>query len=151
MPLEVLSAGESMTLCRAAADLVLTRFKSLAHRSERVDRKLSQLFTELSGDMEKTLVEVHQHDPAGSGVGSPDEKAGRRAALGFLPSLSKGCEAIRLDRESGFYLVECILKDLAAFYGALVRQSCDERSRELLLRWELAIGTRLEFLRRVVL
>jgi len=149
MNLQVLSSSESMTLCRAAANLVLTRFTSMARRTEKGDRDLSQLFMELAGDMERNLVEIHQYDRAGWRVGSPDEEAGRSSALGFLPSLSRGSE--RLDRESGFYLVECILEDLAGFYGALVRQSCDERSRELLLRWKLAVEARLEFLHRVVL
>jgi hypothetical protein len=151
MNLEVLSTSESMTLCRAAANLVLTRFKSLSDRSRLGDRQLSHLFTVLAGDMERNLVEVHQYDRAGWRLAAPDEEAGQRAALGFLPSLSKGGEGVRLDRESGFYLGECILEDLARFYGALDRQCCDEGSRELLLRWKSAVGVRLEFLRRVVL
>ena len=151
MNLEVLSSRESMTLCRAAANLVLSRFSSMARRTEKGDRSLSQLFMELAGDMERNLVEIFQLEGQGRLPEAFEEETGQKVARGFLPSLSKGSDGVHLDRESGFYVVECILEDLSAFYGALVRQSCDEKSRELLLRWKLAIGARLEFLHRVVL
>ena len=47
--------------------------------------------------------------------------------------------------------MECILEDLARFYAALVRQTCDEKSREFLLRSKQAVNGRLDFLRHVAL
>jgi hypothetical protein len=147
----VLSPGESLTLCRAAAGLVQTRLTSMARRIEREDSDLGQLFMELAADLQRDFVDVHHPDEPGGRPGSPGEEPGQRAAMGFLPSLSKVREGVRLDRESGFYLVECLLEDLARLYGAIVRQSRNEALRELLLRWKRAIETRLEFLHRVVL
>ena len=57
MNLEVLSTSESMSLCRAAAGLVLSRFRRLANQAEEGDHKLSPLFTELAGDVERNLIE----------------------------------------------------------------------------------------------
>ena len=151
MSLEVLSSRESLSLCRAAAQLVLDRFRWLAQRTEREDRKLSQLFADLAGDVEKNLVEVYQLEGQSHLPQALEEKAGHQAARGFLPSLSKTVDGDRLDRESGFYLVERVLEDLAGFYGTLIRQSCDEQSREFLLRSKQAVEARLEFLRHVVL
>ena len=151
MNLEVLTSSESINLCRSAAGLVQSRFASMARRSEQGDRDLSRLFMELAGDMGRNLVEIQQLDAPGRLPESPEEKAAQKVALGFLPSLSKGSSEVRLDRESGFYRVECILADLAGFYAALVRHSCDEKSRENLRRWKLAVEARLEFLRHVVL
>ena len=151
MNLEVLSSSESMTLCRAAANLVLSRFRRLAQQTEHGDRRLSQLFMELAGDVERNLVEMSDLDGRGSLPEALEEETVQRVARGFLPSLSKSREGVCLDRESGFHLMERILGDLAGFYGALVRQSCDEKSRDLLLRSTLAVRTRLEFLRHVTL
>jgi hypothetical protein len=151
MTLEVLSSSESLSLCRAAAGLVLNRFRRLAHQTEQEDRKLSQLMTELADEVERNLVEIHQLDGQDRLPEALDEASGQRVARGFLPSLSKNCDGVRLDRESGFYLMECILEELAGFYSTLVRQSSDERSRDLLLRLKLAVADRLEFLRHVVL
>jgi hypothetical protein len=145
MTLEVLSSGESMALCRAAAGMALSRFRTLAQQARDGDRKLSELFLELAGDVERNLAEMDQL--AGQ---SPSTEAAK-AARGFLPTLSKGGEGSRLDRESGFYLVECILEELAGFYGMLARQSCDEPSRDLLQRSALAAKSRLIFLHHVVL
>jgi len=149
MNLEVLSSSESRTLCRAAANQALTRFRRLAHHAEQGDRRLSQLFMELAGDVERNLVEMSELD--GPLPEAPEEETAQKVARGFLPSLSKSIDGIRLDRESGFYLVECILEELAGFYGTLVRQCCDEKSRELLLRSKLSIKARLEYLQHVVL
>jgi len=151
MNLEVLTSSESMNLCRSAAGLVQGQFVSMARRIEQGYRDLSRLFMELSGDMGRNLVEIQQLDAPGRLPESPEEEAAQKVALGFLPSLSKGGSEVRLDRESGFYRVECILEDLARFYGALVRQSCDEKSRDNLLRWKLTVEARLEFLHHVVL
>ena len=151
MNLEVLSSNESMTLCRAGANLALSRFRSLAHQAEGGDRKLSRLFIELADDVQGHLVEIHQLDGQGRLPEDLEEEAGQKVARGFLPSLSKSGDGVRLDRESGFYRVECILKELGAFYGTLVRQSCDEKSRELLLRLASAVRSRLEYLHHVVL
>jgi hypothetical protein len=123
----------------------------MARRIEQGDRELSRLFMELAGDMGRNLVEIQHLDAPGRLPESPEEEAAQKVALGFLPSLSKGSSEVRLDRESGFYRVECILSDLAGFYGALVRQSRDERSRDNLLRWKRTVEARLEFLHHVVL
>ena len=151
MNLEVLSSSESMTLCRAAAKLVLSRFRRLAQQTEQGDRKLSHLFGDLAGDVERSLIDMNQLDGQSWLPEAVGEETGQKVARGFLPSLSRNRDGVSLDRESGFHLMECILGDLAGFYGALVRQSCDEKSRDLLLRSTLAVKTRLEFLRHVVL
>jgi len=151
MNLEVLSTSESMSLCRAAAGLVLGRFRLLADQTETQDPKLNQLFTDLADEVERSLVEMDQLDGQARLPEVLDEKTGQQVARGFLPSLSKGHDGVRMGRESGFYLVECVLEDLARFYGVLARQSSDEKSRELLLRWKSAIGSRLLFLQHVVL
>jgi len=151
MNLEVLSSRESTSLCRAAAHLVLDRFRWLAQRADPGDLQLSRLFLDLDSDVEKHLMEirgVEEPDPVAAEVVSLMEQS---TARGFLPSLSKTIGGARLDRESGFYLVECILEDLAGFYGTVVRQTCDDRSRDLLLRLKGAVRARLDFLRRVVL
>ena len=151
MNLEVLSSSESRTLCRAAANEALSRFRRLADQAEQGDRRLSQLFMELAGDVERSLVEMRDLDGPGPLPEALEEETAQKVARGFLPSLSKSSDGVRLDRESGFYLVECILEELAAFYGTLVRQSCDEKSRDFLLRSRLAINARLEYLHHVVL
>ena len=151
MNLEVLSSNESMTLCRAAANLALSRFRRLAHQAEEGDRKLSRLFVVLAEEVEGHLVEIHQLDGQSRLPEDLEDETGQKVARGFLPSLSKSRDVVRLDRESGFYLVECILGELNAFYGTLVRQSCDEKSRDLLLRLASAARSRLEYLHHVVL
>jgi hypothetical protein len=149
MNLEVLSSSESMTLCRAAANQALSRFRRLAHQAEQGGCRLSQLFMELAGDVERNLVEMNELDGRDPLPEAHVEETAQKVARGFLPSLSKSRD--RLDRESGFYVVECILGELAGFYGTLVRQSRDEKSRDLLLRSKQAITVRLEYLRHVVL
>lgn len=151
MKMEVLSLGESLSLCRAAAILVSNRFQWLARQTEQGDRKLSQLFGELAGEVERNLNEIHHLDGLDRPPGASEREAGQEVARGFLPSLSKSIDGVRVDRESGFYLMECLLEDLAQFYGALVRQCSDEKSRDLLLRLKLAVKGRLEFLQHVVL
>lgn len=151
MNLEVLSSSESRALCRAAANQALSRFRSLAHQAEQVDRRLSQLFMELAGDVERNLVEMSELEGRSPLPEALEEETAQKVARGFLPSLSKSSDGVRLDRESGFYLVECILEELAGFYVTLIRQSCDEKSRDLLLRLKLAIKARLEYLHHMVL
>ena len=138
-------------LCRAAANLVLSRFRRLAQQTEQGEHKLSHLFGELAADVERSLIDMNRLDGQSWLPEALEEETAQKVARGFLPSLSKSREGVCLDRESGFHLMECILGDLAGFYGALVRQSCDEKSKDLLLRSTLAVKTRLEFLRHVVL
>lgn len=151
MNLEVLSSSDSMTLCRAAAQLALSRFRKLGQQAAERDPKLSRLFVELAGDMERHLGEIHQLDGQDDLPDAHRDQMREQVARGFLPSLSKATDELRLDRESGFHLVECILEELAGFYGTLVRQSCDEKSRDLLRRLGLAIQDRVGFLHQVVL
>lgn len=150
MSLEVLSSSECISLCREAATLVLGRFRWLAKRAGPGDRPLALLFSELAGDVERNLIDIRQLEGPGP-PGVPEEETGRQVARGFLPSLSKTAGGGSLDRESGFYLAECLLQELAGFYGALVRQTGDEQARELLNRSKRASESRLEFLRHVVL
>jgi len=151
MTLKVLSSSESMSLCRGAADLVLDRFHWLAGRTAPEDHPLTVLFADLAGDVERDLVEIDQLEAQGHPSGAHQQESGRTVARGFLPSLLKTAGEGRLSRESGFYLVECLLEDLAGFYGALVRQSCDKTSRDFLLRAKQTVNGRLDFLHKVVL
>ena len=142
--MEVLSSGECRSLCREAAVLVLRRFRLLATQSDPGDRPLTLLFGDLAAEVERSLVEIGPleiHEP----------ETGRGVAGGFLPSLSKSPGGGELDRESGLYLAECIFQDLAGFYGTLVRQTGDERSKALLQRSKSAAESRLEYLRTVVM
>src|SRR5438309_991542 len=109
MNLEVLSSSESMTLCRAAAKLVLSRFRRLAQQTEQGDRKLSHLFGDLASDVERNLIDMNQLDGQNCLPEALQEETGQKVARGFLPSLSKSREGVCLDRESGFHLMECIL------------------------------------------
>jgi len=149
--MEVLSSRESTSLCRAAALLVRGRFRWLAQRADPGDLQLSRLFSDLDRDVEMNLVEILGLEEPDQVTGEAEEQMGQRAARGFLPSLSKTIGGARLDRESGFFLVECILEDLAGFYGAMVRQTCDEKARDLFLRLQQAVQARLDFLHHVVL
>ncbi|SRR5579859_2587795 len=151
MNMEVLSPRESTSLCRAAAHLVLDRFRWLAQRADPGDLQLSRLFSELDSDVEKHLVEILGVQEQDTLSGEAESQMGKSTARGFLSSLSKTIGGARLDRESGFYLVECTLEDLAGFYGTVFRQTRDDRSRDLLLRLRGAVRARLDFLRRVVL
>jgi hypothetical protein len=151
MTLEVLSSIESMSLARGAADLVLNRFHWLARRAGPEDHPLTLLFADLAGDVERNLLEIGQLEAQGHLPGAHEQESGRTAARGFLPSLSKASGEGRLDRESGFYLVECLLEDLAGFYGAVVRQTCDEKARGFLLRSKQTVNGRLDFLHHMVL
>ncbi|HEV3029389.1 MAG TPA: hypothetical protein VG457_17550 [Planctomycetota bacterium] len=151
MSLKVLSSRESVSLCRAAALLVLGRFRWLAQRADPGDLQLSRLFTDLDRDVEKHLVEILGLGEPGQVVGEVEEQMGQRAARGFLPSLSKTIGGALLDREAGFFLVECILEDLSGFYGAMVRQTCDDQARDLFLRLKQAVHARLNLLHHVVL
>ncbi len=151
MTLEVLSSSESMSLCLGAANLVLNRFEDLARRTAPGDHPLALLFGDLAGDMDRNLLEIRRMEGQNPRPGAGEQAMGQTAARGFLPSLSKTSGEAHLNRESGFYLMECILEDLAGFYGALVRQTCDEKSREFLLRLRHTVNGRLEFLRHVVL
>ena len=151
MNLEVLSSSECRSLCREAALLVRNRFRWLRERAASGDRPLTLLFGDLAADAERNLSEIrHLEGPGGPPPNSETEPV-QQVARGFLPSLSKTGGAERLDRESGFYLAECILADLAEFYGALVRHTGDEPSKDLLQRSKLAAESRLEFLRQVIL
>src|SRR5436190_3988051 len=134
MSLEVLSWSESVSLCREAAILVLNRFRTLAQRAGPEDRPLIQLFNELAGDAERNLDEIRQFRGPGLPQGLPEVAMAKKVAQGFLPSLSKSVGAGSLDRESGFYLAECVLGDLGGFYGALVLQTGVERARSRLRR-----------------
>jgi len=147
----VLSSSESMSLCRGAAGLVLDRFHWLARRAAPEDHPLTVLFADLAGDVERNLVEIDQLEARGHPPGAHERESGRTVARGFLPSLSRTAGEGRLGRESGFHLVECLLEDLAGFYGALVRQACDETSRDFLLRSKQTVNGRLDFLHHVVL
>jgi hypothetical protein len=149
MNLAVLSSSECMSLCRDAAFLVMSRFRWLAQRTAPEDRPLILLFRDLAADLEANLQHIEHLE--GLNPSSGDGETGQRTARGFLPSLEKTPGGSGLDRESGFYLAECILKDLDAFYGALVRHICDEQSRTLLQRSKQAVENRLKFLRHVVL
>ena len=151
MTLEVLSSSESMSLCLGAANLVLDRFKALARRTAPEEHPLALLFANLAGDMERSLLEIQQLEGQDPLQGANEQGMGQTAARGFFPSLSKTAGEARLNWESGFYLVECLLENLAGFYGALVRQTCDEKSRDFLLRSKHTVDGRLESLRRVVL
>ena len=151
MNLEVLSWSETVSLCREAAGLVLNRFRTLAQRADPGDRPLSELFKDLAGDAERSLDEIRRLHGPGPPPGLSESEMATRVARGFLPSLLKSVGTGSLDRESGFYLAECVLGDLVGFYGALVRQTGDERARELLQRSGLAVKARLDFLRFVVL
>jgi len=150
MNLEVLSSNESRSLCLGAANLVLNRFQGLARRTAPEDPPLALLFADLAGDMERSLLEIQRLEGQNPLRGAGEEM-GQTAARGFLPSLSKTGGEAHLNRESGFYLMECILEDLAGFYGALVRQTTDEKSREFILRSKHTVNGRLDFLRHVVL
>ena len=149
MTIEVLSSKESLSLCRDAATLVLEGIRGLAHRAGPSDRPLRSLFEDMTADLEKNLLEIGVLE--GRNAGIRDEKPGQQTARGFLPSLAKSRGTDGVDRESGFYMAECILGDLSGFYGALVRQTNDEGSRDLLERSKRAVESRLDFLRRVVL
>jgi|SRR5579862_9593421 len=151
MTLEVLSSSETLSLCRGAADLVLNRFQWLRRQTTPEDHPLALLLDDLAGDLERNLLEIYRLKGQDLRPGADEKERGRTAARGFLPSLSKTAGEAHLNRESGFYLMECILEDLAGFYGALVRQSCDEQSRDFLLRSKHAVNGRLEFLSHVVL
>lgn len=151
MTLEVLSSSECMSLCLGAATLVLNRFQELARRTAAEDPPLTLLFADVAGDMEGNLQEIRRSEGQRPLNGAGEREMGQTAARGFLPSLSKTIGEAHLNRESGFYLMECILKDLEGFYGALVRQTCDDRSRRFLLRSKHTVNGRLEFLRHVVL
>jgi hypothetical protein len=151
MKMEVLSSRESTSLCRAAAHLVLSRFRWLAQRADPGDLQLRLLFSDLESDVEKNLVEILGVEEPGHVSGAAEEQMAQNAARGFLPSLLKTIGDARLDRESGFYLVECILEDLAGFYGTVVRQTCDDQVRDLLQRLRQTVDARLAFLHRVVL
>nr|MBI3857500.1 hypothetical protein [Planctomycetota bacterium] len=151
MNLEVLSASESVSLCLGAAKLVLNRFRGLAQRTRSGDRPLSLLFDELAGDVERNLIELKQVEGPGRQPEGLEEEKAQKSARGFLPSLSKPDGGGPLDREAGFYLAESILEDLAGFYGTLVRQTCDDKSREHLLQSKKAVEARIEYLHRVVL
>ena len=130
---------------------MLDRFHWLAGRAAPEDHPLTVLFADLAGDVERNLVEIEQLEAQGHPPGTHQQVSGRTVARGFLPSLSKTAGEGRLSRESGFYLVECLLEDLAGFYGALVRQCCDETSRDFLLRSKQTVNGRLAFLHHVVL
>jgi len=151
MTLEVLSSSESMSLYRGAANLVLNRFRWLARRAASENQPLTLLFADLVSDVERNLMEIRQLEGQGHPPGAHEQETGQTAARGFLPSLSKTAGEGPLDVESGFFLVECILEELARFYGALVRQTCDETSRDFLRRSRKTVNDRLEFLHQVLL
>lgn len=151
MNLEVLSSSECRSLCREAAILVLDRFRWLRERSGSADRPLTVLFGDLAADAERNLTEIRHLENLGWTPEPQDAEPVQQVARGFLPSLSKTTGGDRLDRESGFYLAECLLEDLADFYGALVRHTGDEPSKDLLHRSKRAAESRLEFLRQVIL
>src|SRR2546422_5520556 len=106
MNLEVLSSSESMMLCRAAANLVLSRFRSLAQQTEQGDRKLSHLCGDVAGDVERSLIDMNQLDGQSWLPKALEEETAQKVARGFLPSLSKSREGVCPDRESGFHLME---------------------------------------------
>ena len=151
MSLEVLSATESMSLCRGAANVVLNHFQWLARRTAPEDQPLALLFADLGSVMERNLLEIQRFEGQAPLLGADELEKARRAARGFLPSLSKTTGEARLNRESGFYLVECLLEELAGFYGTLARQAVDEKARTFLLRSSQTVKGRLQFLQHVVL
>lgn len=140
-----------MSLCRGAAHLVLNRFQGLTRRTAPKDPPLALLFADLGNDLERNLLEIQRLEGQDSPPRADEQEMERTAARGFLPSLSKTTGEAHLNRESGFYVAECILEELAGFYDTLVRQTSDEMSRNFLLQSRQAAKGRLEFLHHVVL